>query len=407
MSRRRNAPEAGGLGELDLHLLGEGRHEQLYERLGAHVTEDGVRFAVWAPNARGVSVTGDWNGWREDADPLSPVGVSGIWEGVVAEADEGNRYKLVVDGADGVVRLKADPYAFQAEVPPATASVIHRSRHEWGDADWLERRRGLDPLVEPLSVYEVHAGSWRLGHGWAELATSLADYVEELGFTHVELMPVMQHPFLGSWGYQVSGYYAPQAAWGPPDDLRALIDALHRRGIGVLLDWVPAHFPRDEWALARFDGTALYEHADPRRGAHPDWGTLVFNLSRHEVRNFLLANALYWIKEFHADGLRVDAVASMLYLDYSRAPGEWVPNEYGGRENLEAVTFLRELNEVVHGREPGAIVMAEESTAWPGVSRPTTTAGSASPSSGTWAGCTTRSRTSSASPSTAASTTTS
>ena len=374
MSRRRGAPAADGLGELDLHLIGEGRHERLYERLGAHVVDDGVRFAVWAPNARAVSVTGDWNDWREDADPLEPAGVSGIWEGVAAAA-EGNRYKLAVLGADGVLRLKADPYAFEAEAPPATASIVNHSRYAWADAAWLERRRSLDPLSAPLSVYEVHAGSWRLGHGWPELADSLPAYVEELGFTHVELMPVMQHPFLGSWGYQVSGYYAPQAAWGAPDDLRRLVDSLHQRGIGVILDWVPAHFPRDDWALARFDGTSLYEHADPRRGAHPDWGTLVFNLSRHEVRNFLLANALYWIKEFHADGLRVDAVASMLYLDYSRAPGEWVPNEYGGRENIEALHFLRELNEVVHGREPGAAVMAEESTAWPAVSRPTTVGG--------------------------------
>jgi 1,4-alpha-glucan branching enzyme len=371
---RRRVSDAAGLGELDLHLIGEGRHERLYERLGAHVVDDGVRFAVWAPNARAVSVTGDWNGWREKGDSLEPAGVSGVWEGI-AGASEGDRYKLAILGADGVLRLKADPYAFEAEAPPATASVVNHSRYEWGDAPWLERRQSLDPLAAPLSVYEVHAGSWRLAHGWPELADSLPAYVEELGFTHVELMPVMQHPFLGSWGYQVSGYYAPQSAWGSPDDLRRLIDSLHRRGIGVILDWVPAHFPRDEWALARFDGTALYEHADPRRGAHPDWGTLVFNLSRHEVRNFLLANALYWIKEFHADGLRVDAVASMLYLDYSRAPGEWVPNEYGGRENLEALHFLRELNEVVHGREPGVAVMAEESTAWPAVSRPTTGGG--------------------------------
>jgi 1,4-alpha-glucan branching enzyme len=364
-----------GIGELDLHLVGEGRHERLYERLGAHVEDEGIRFAVWAPNAGGVAVAGDWNSWREDADRLAPVGVSGIWEGIVEGAREGHRYKLAVLGADGVVRLKADPYAFRAEAPPATASIVHRSTYVWGDDAWLEQRHGRDPLAEPLSIYEVHAGSWRLGHGWGELAGSLVDYVAELGFTHVELMPVMQHPFLGSWGYQVSGYYAPQEAWGPPDDLKALVDALHQRGIGVILDWVPAHFPRDEWALARFDGTALYEHEDPRKGAQPDWGTLVFNLSRHEVRNFLLANALYWIREYHADGLRVDAVASMLYLDYSRRPGEWVPNVYGGRENLEAVAFLRELNEVVHGREPGVLLAAEESTAWPGVSRPTSGGG--------------------------------
>jgi 1,4-alpha-glucan branching enzyme len=375
MSERRVAAAASGLGDLDLHLVGEGRHERLYERLGAHVEDDGVRFAVWAPNARGVSVVGDWNGWREDADVLAPVGLSGIWEGVVERASEGQRYKLAVLGGDGILRLKADPYAFRAEAPPSTASIVHRSAYAWGDEEWLERRRTGDPLSEPLSVYEVHAGSWRLGYGWRELADALVDYVDELGFTHVELMPVMQHPFLGSWGYQVSGYYAPQEAWGPPDDLRGLIDALHQRGIGVILDWVPAHFPRDDWALARFDGTALYEHEDPRRGTQPDWGTLVFNLSRHEVRNFLLANALYWTREYHADGLRVDAVASMLYLDYSRDPGEWLPNVHGGRENLEAVAFLRELNEVLHDREPGVIVAAEESTAWPGVSRPTTGGG--------------------------------
>ncbi|HEU0335028.1 MAG TPA: 1,4-alpha-glucan branching protein GlgB [Gaiellaceae bacterium] len=359
-----------GLGELDLHLAGEGRHERIYEQLGAHLLDDGVRFAVWAPNARSVAVVGDWNGWQGDADPLEPTGSSGIWQGLVPEAAEGHAYKFAVLGADGVLRLKADPYAFRAEVPPRNASLVYRSTYEWGDDEWLAGRRSRDPLAGPLSVYEAHAGSWRRGLGWRGLADELADYVADLGFTHVELMPVMQHPFSGSWGYQVSGYYAPQSTWGEPDEFRALVDALHARGIGVVLDWVPAHFPRDDWALARFDGTALYEHADPRRGAHPDWGTLVFNLSRHEVRNFLLANALYWLREFHADGLRVDAVASMLYLDYSRGPGQWVPNELGGRENLEAVSFLQELNAVVHAREPGAFVAAEESTAWPGVSRP-------------------------------------
>jgi 1,4-alpha-glucan branching enzyme len=358
-----------GLGELDLHLAGEGRHERIYEQLGAHVDGDGVRFAVWAPNARAVAVVGDWNGWRADAEPLEPAGSSGIWHGR-AEASVGDAYKFAVLGADGVLRLKADPYAFRAEVPPRNASLVYRSTYEWGDDEWLEQRRARDPLSSPHSVYEVHAGSWRQGLGWRGLADELAGYVADLGFTHVELLPVMQHPFSGSWGYQVSGYYAPQSTWGEPDELRALVDALHARGIGVVLDWVPAHFPRDDWALARFDGTALYEHADPRRGAHPDWGTLVFNLSRNEVRNFLLANALYWLREFHADGLRVDAVASMLYLDYSRGPGQWVPNELGGRENLEAVSFLQDLNTIVHAREPGAFVAAEESTAWPGVSRP-------------------------------------
>ena len=366
------------LGELDLHLLGEGRHERLWERLGAHpldAEDAGVRFAVWAPNARAVSVVGDWNSWGEGVDVLEPQESSGVWAGVAAHAREGHAYKLAVHGADGVTRLKADPLAFRAEEPPATASVVYRSRYTWSDDDWLTRRRGTDPLRAPMSAYEVHAGSWRQGLGWRDLADELGDHVEELGFTHVELMPVMQHPFGPSWGYQVTGYYAPQATLGTPDDLRAFVDALHGRGIGVILDWVPAHFPRDDWALARFDGTALYEHADPRRGAHPDWGTLVFNFARHEVRNFLLANALYWLEEFHADGLRVDAVASMLYLDYSREAGEWLPNRYGGREDLDAVAFLQELNAVVHAAEPGVVMVAEESTAWPGVSRPTDVGG--------------------------------
>ena len=359
------------LGELDLHLAGEGRHERIYERLGAHVTEDGVAFAVWAPNARGVSVVGDWNLWDGRAQPLEPQGSSGIWAALVPEASEGDAYKFEVHGADGHLRLKSDPFAFHAEIPPKTASRIYRSRYEWADDDWLERRRSFDQLREPISVYEVHPGSWRLGLGWKELAEQLVAYAGDLGFTHVEFLPVMHHPFSGSWGYQVTGFYAPVSTLGEPDEFRALVDALHQAGIGVILDWVPAHFPRDEFALARFDGTALYEHDDPRRGAHPDWGTLIFNLGRNEVRNFLLANALYWLREYHADGLRVDAVASMLYLDYSRKQGEWVPNVHGGREDLEAVSFLRELNEVVYGHEPGVMTIAEESTAWPGVSRPT------------------------------------
>ncbi len=324
-----------------------------------------VRSRWWATGTPG----------REGVDVLEPQESSGVWAGVAAHAREGHAYKLAVHGADGVTRLKADPLAFRAEEPPATASVVYRSRYTWSDDDWLTRRRGTDPLRAPMSAYEVHAGSWRQGLGWRDLADELGDHVEELGFTHVELMPVMQHPFGPSWGYQVTGYYAPQATLGTPDDLRAFVDALHGRGIGVILDWVPAHFPRDDWALARFDGTALYEHADPRRGAHPDWGTLVFNFARHEVRNFLLANALYWLEEFHADGLRVDAVASMLYLDYSREAGEWLPNRYGGREDLDAVAFLQELNAVVHAAEPGVVMVAEESTAWPGVSRPTDVGG--------------------------------
>ena len=364
-------------GELDLYLIGEGRHERLWEQLGAHPLDDGdgVRFAVWAPSARGVSVIGDWNLWGHDADPLEPQGVSGVWAGVITGAREGHAYKFAVRGFDGVTREKADPVAFRAEVPPATGSVVYRSRHLWRDDEWLARRSASDPLSAPLSTYEVHAGSWRHGLGWRDLADELAEHVIRLGFTHVELLPVMQHPYGPSWGYQVTGYYAPLATLGEPDDLRAFIDAMHSNGIGVFLDWVPAHFPRDEWALSRFDGTALYEHADPRRGAHPEWGTLVFNYGRHEVRNFLVANALYWLEEFHADGLRVDAVASMLYLDYSRAPGEWLPNRYGGREDLDAVSFLKELNAVVHGTHPGVAMIAEESTAWPGVSRPTETGG--------------------------------
>jgi 1,4-alpha-glucan branching enzyme len=358
------------LGELDLHLVGEGRHERIYEQLGAHVVEGGVSFAVWAPNARKVAVVGDWNRWDGNVNPLEPTGSSGIWHAVVPEAAEGAKYKFEVVGADGHLRLKADPFAFAAEVPPKTASVVYRSTYEWQDDEWIEARRGVDPLVRPLSIYEVHASSWKLGLRWRELADQLVRHVGELGFTHVELLPVMHHPFSGSWGYQVTGFYAPVSTLGSPDDLRAFVDAMHAAGIGVILDWVPAHFPRDEFALSQFDGTALYEHADPRRGAHPDWGTLVFNLGRNEVRNFLLANALYWVREFHADGLRVDAVASMLYLDYSRKEGEWVPNAFGGREDLEAVSFLQELNEVLHDREPGVLSTAEESTAWPGVSRP-------------------------------------
>jgi len=359
------------LGELDLHLAGEGRHERIYEQLGAHVTPDGVAFAVWAPNARSLAVVGDWNGWAVNVDALEPVGSSGIWQALVPEAAEGCTYKFEVLGADGVLRLKADPFAAAAEVPPRSASVVFTSKHKWDDAAWLEARRAADPLRRPMSIYEVHAGSWRLGLGWQELAEQLVAYCEELEFTHVELLPVMHHPFSGSWGYQVTGFYATESTLGSPDDFRAFVDAMHQAGIGVILDWVPAHFPRDEFALAQFDGTALYEHADPRRGSHPDWGTLVFNLGRNEVRNFLLANALYWVREFHADGLRVDAVASMLYLDYSRKEGEWVPNAFGGREDLEAVSFLKELNEVLHEREPGVVSIAEESTAWPGVSRPT------------------------------------
>jgi 1,4-alpha-glucan branching enzyme len=369
------------VGDLDLHLAAEGRHEELYARLGAHVRElegvDGVAFAVWAPNARSVSVVGDFNGWDGRLHPMRSLGTAGIWElfipGVVPDA----RYKFEIRTRDGRLRLKADPLAFRTEVPPKNASVVFESRYEWHDDEWLARRRATDVLTRPMSIYEVHLGSWRLNPvqgnrplTYLELADELAEYVTGLGFTHVELLPVMEHPYAPSWGYQVTGHFAPTARFGTPDDFRAFVDRMHAAGVGVILDWVPAHFPRDDWALARFDGTALYEHEDPRRGAHPDWGTLVFNFGRNEVRNFLLASALYWLHEHHADGLRVDAVASMLYLDYSRKAGEWVPNIHGGNEDLDAIVFVRELNEVTHGREPGVVMAAEESTAWPGVSRP-------------------------------------
>jgi 1,4-alpha-glucan branching enzyme len=370
------------LGDFDLHLIGEGRLDQLYSKLGAQVTEiDGVTgtaFAVWAPNAKSVSVVGDFNSWDGRLHPMRSLGGSGIWELFVPDVADGAKYKFEIRTQDNRLRIKADPLAFATEHPPANASVVFRSRHEWNDAEWLAERAKHDALRSPMSIYEVHLGSWRRNPAegnrslnYLELADELADYVTDLGFTHVELMPVMEHPFGGSWGYQVTGYFAPTSRFGTPDDFRCFVDRLHRNGVGVLLDWVPAHFPRDDWALALFDGTHLYEHADPRRGAHPDWGTLIFNLSRDEVRNFLLANGLYWLKEHHADGLRVDAVASMLYLDYSRKTGEWMPNEFGGRENLEAVEFLKRMNETVYGDVPGVTTAAEESTAWPGVSRPT------------------------------------
>jgi 1,4-alpha-glucan branching enzyme len=370
------------LGDLDLHLAAEGRHEELYGKLGAHVREvdgvAGVAFAVWAPAARSVSVVGDWNDWDGRLHPMRTLGSSGIWELFVPDVEPGARYKYELRDAEGRIRLKADPVAFATELPPQTASVVAGAEYVWSDDAWLETRRRTAPHERPMSIYEVHLGSWRLNPlegnrplSYRELAAELAAYVRDLGFTHVELLPVMEHPFAGSWGYQVTGYYAPTSRFGSPEDLRAFVDHLHAEEIGVILDWVPAHFPRDDFALARFDGTALYEHEDPRRGAHPDWGTLVFNLGRNEVKNFLLANALFWLREYHVDGIRVDAVASMLYLDYSREEGEWVPNAFGGREDLDAVAFLKELNEVAHGYEPGIVSAAEESTAWPGVSRPT------------------------------------
>ncbi|MET8872694.1 1,4-alpha-glucan branching protein GlgB [Nocardia sp. NPDC004604] len=371
------------VGELDLHLLGEGRHERLWNVLGAHPRHyttpdgevDGTSFAVWAPNARGVTVIGDFDGWSGHTAPMRSLGASGVWEVFVPGVEVGTKYKYRINGADGRTVDHADPLAFATEMPPATASVVTKSTYTWSDSEWIAARERTDPTRGPMSVYEVHLGSWRPGLGYRELADQLADYVHAAGFTHIELLPIAEHPFGGSWGYQVTSYYAPTARFGSPDDFRAFVDRMHTAGIGVLLDWVPAHFPRDEWALARFDGTALYEHADPRRGEQLDWGTYIFDFGRNEVRNFLVANARYWIEEFHIDGLRVDAVASMLYLDYSRADGDWEPNVRGGRENLEAVDFLQDLNETVHRYHPGVVTIAEESTTWPGVTRGTDVGG--------------------------------
>lgn len=367
------------LGEMDLHLIQEGRHEQLWDVLGARVREyptelgdvTGVSFAVWAPNAQGVRVAGDFNFWDGAAHPMRSLGSTGVWELFVPRIGDGTVYKFQILGRDGVWRQKADPWAFATEVPPATGSIVFTPRHTWNDGAWLARRSSANPYKEPMSIYEVHLGSWRHGLSYRELAAELTAYLVELGYTHVEFLPVAEHPYGPSWGYQVTSYFAPTSRFGSPDDLRFLIDTLHQAGIGVIFDWVPAHFPKDEWALAKFDGSLLYEHADPRRGEHPDWGTLVFDFGRTEVRNFLVANALFWLEEFHVDGLRVDAVASMLYLDYSRKTGEWSPNEFGGRENLDAVAFLQEMNATVYRRVPGVITIAEESTSWPGVTRPT------------------------------------
>ncbi|MFJ1806065.1 MULTISPECIES: 1,4-alpha-glucan branching enzyme [unclassified Streptomyces] len=363
------------LGDLDLHLIGEGRHEQLWTVLGAHPrTHQGVpgtAFSVWAPNARGVRLAGTFNFWDATGYPMRSLGSSGIWELFVPGVGEGELYKFDITRPDGSHTLRADPLARRTEVPPATSSIVHASHYEWGDEEWLARRAEIPVHEAPFSVYELHLPSWRPGLTYRQLAEQLPAYVGDLGFTHVELMPVAEHPFGGSWGYQVTGFYAPTARLGTPDDFKYLVDALHRAGIGVLMDWVPAHFPRDEWALAEFDGRPLYEHEDPLRAAHPDWGTLEFDFGRREVRNFLVANATYWCEEFHIDGLRVDAVASMLYLDYSREPGQWTPNEHGGRENLDAVAFLQEMNATVYRRSPGVVTIAEESTAWDGVTRAT------------------------------------
>ena len=367
------------LGDVDLHLIGEGRHEQLWQVLGAHThTYDslhgpvaGTSFAVWAPNARGVRVVGDFNYWDGVGSPMRSLGSSGVWELFVPDVGDGTKYKFSVLGADFVWRDKADPVAFATELAPQTASVVFTSDYDWADAGWMDRRAHENPHTGPMSVYEVHLGSWRKGLSYEDLAAELVDYVVTNGFTHVEMLPVTEHPYEPSWGYQVTSYFAPTSRFGNPDQFRHLVDRLHQAGIGVIMDWVPAHFPKDSWALGRFDGTPLYEHPDPRRGEQLDWGTFVFNFGRPEVRNFLVANAVFWLEEFHIDGLRVDAVASMLYLDYSREPGEWLPNEYGGRENLEAVAFLQEMNATVYKRCPGIVTVAEESTAWPGVTRPT------------------------------------
>ncbi|MFF3039631.1 1,4-alpha-glucan branching protein GlgB [Arthrobacter citreus] len=371
------------LGEMDLHLIGEGRHEKLWTVLGANPHHynsvlgevDGVSFAVWAPNAKAVRVEGDFNAWDGRIHAMRSLGSSGVWEIFIPDVEPGSRYKFEILGQDGVWREKADPMAKGTEAPPLTGSRVVESTYRFEDQDWMTARAERDPHNSPMSVYEVHLGSWRLGLDYRELAKQLAEYVTWQGFTHVEFMPVAEHPFGGSWGYQITSYFAPTARFGHPDDFRYLVDTLHQAGIGVILDWVPGHFPKDSWALANFDGQPLYEHGDPMRGEQPDWGTLIFDYGRREVRNFLVANAIYWLEEFHIDGLRVDAVASMLYLDYSRPADQWRPNQFGGRENLEAISFLQEVNATAYRRVPGIVMIAEESTAFPGVTAPTNTGG--------------------------------
>jgi 1,4-alpha-glucan branching enzyme len=371
------------LGDVDIHLIGEGRHERLWDVLGAHyrswhgVSDEvaGTSFAVWAPRAQAVRVIGDFNSWDGLKHSMRSLGSSGVWELFVPGLEPGSTYKFEILSQSGEWVRRADPMARYTEIPPLTASVIGTSAHTWGDDEWMSRRASSDPHSGPMSVYEMHVGSWRPGLSYRELADQLIDYMKELGFTHVEFMPLAEHPFGGSWGYQVTSYYAPTSRFGHPDDLRYLIDRLHQAGIGVLVDWVPGHFPKDEFALANFDGQPLYEHPDPRRGEQPDWGTLVFNFGDSQVRNFLVANALYWLEQFHVDGLRVDAVASMLYLDYSRKEGEWLPNQYGGRENLEAISFLQEATATAYKLYPGIIMIAEESTSWPGVTHATNQGG--------------------------------
>jgi 1,4-alpha-glucan branching enzyme len=369
------------LGELDLYLIAEGRHEQLWKALGAQVKRDasgallGTAFSVWAPNAQAVSLIGDHNYWDRNSHQMHRIGSSGIWEIFVADICAGTKYKFAICGVDGRWVDHADPMARATEIPPLTASVVEESQYQWNDESWLEQRSQFQSWRSAVSVYEVHLGSWKIGLSYKELATELVDYIQQQGFTHVEFLPVTEHPYGPSWGYQVTSFFAPTSRFGSPDEFKFLVDALHNAGIGVILDWVPAHFPKDEWALAKFDGTALYEHADPRLGEHPDWGTLIFNFGRNEVRNFLVASALYWLTEFHIDGLRVDAVASMLYLDYSREEGEWLPNKHGGRENLEAVQLLQEATSTAYKTHPGIMMIAEESTAWSGVTGDTSGGG--------------------------------
>jgi 1,4-alpha-glucan branching enzyme len=365
----------------DLYLFNEGTHTHLFEKLGAHPMDvegvDGTYFAVWAPDAQSVSVVGDFNGWEPRKDLLRPKAGSGIWEGFVPGTRRGALYKYhVVSSHEGYQADKTDPFAFFCETSPKTASVVWDLAYEWGDAEWMGARADRNALDGPMSVYEVHLGSWMRGEGnrmltYTEMAPRLSEYAHLMGFTHLEFLPVMEHPFYGSWGYQTTGYFAPTSRYGTPQEFMSLVDHLHREGIGVILDWVPSHFPNDEYGLAFFDGTHLYEHADPRKGFHPDWNSLIFNYGRNEVRSFLLSSALHWLSTYHADGLRVDAVASMLYLDYSRKEGEWIPNEYGGRENLEAIEFLRRMNQEVYREHPDVQTIAEESTSWPMVSRPT------------------------------------
>ncbi|HET7433233.1 MAG TPA: 1,4-alpha-glucan branching protein GlgB [Thermoanaerobaculia bacterium] len=369
------------LSDWDFHLFNEGTHSALWQKLGSHIVPGGVLFAVWAPNAESVSVIGDFNGWNAEANVLAARGPSGIWEGFVPDVAKGTRYKYHIISRNNGYRVdKADPFAVQQETPPQTASIVWDLDYEWDDDEWMNTRRAKNAYDAAMSIYEVHIGSWRRTSddgqterpmSYRELAHPLAEYVKKMNFTHVELLPVMEHPFYGSWGYQCTGFFAPTSRYGTPQDFKYLVDTLHQHGIGVILDWVPSHFPTDEHGLSYFDGTHLFEHADPRKGFHPDWNSLIFNYGRNEVRSFLLSSALYWLGEYHADGLRVDAVASMLYLDYSRKAGEWIPNEFGGRENIEAISFLRRLNEDVYKVHPDVQVIAEESTAWPMVSRPT------------------------------------